>query len=128
MANIHDLRIRGLRVDGMRTNASRNVSLILVWYPGPFARKYASTSASSRRVVNTFVGALCGPRPRRRIAGPSIASVHGGLSRSSTFAKLRLDGFKVVTRFIAFGLAKRNDVQLAATALGVNEDHDLAVH
>ena len=79
-------------------------------------------------VVSTFVGAFWGPRPCRTIGGPSIASVHGGLSRSSTFAVLRLDGFKVVTRFIAFGLTKRNDVQLAGTALGVNEGHDLSIH
>src|SRR5258708_5939596 len=51
-----------------------------------------------------LVGDFGGPRPRRKIGGPSIASDHGGLSRSLTLAELALGDFKLIARFILFSL------------------------
>ena len=77
-------------------------------------------------VVDTLVGVFWGPRPRLTTVGPSISSDHGGFAESLTFV-LKLLGFcNVVTRFILFGLAQRDDVRPAAT-FGVNQNYDLAV-
>src|SRR5258706_12029805 len=51
-----------------------------------------------------LVGDFGGPRPRRKTGGPSIASDHGGLSRSLTLAELALGDFKLIARFILFSL------------------------
>lgn len=74
-------------------------------------------------MVDTFVGALCGPRPRRNTGGPSISSDHGGLSGSAGLREIFFGGLKVVASFILFSLSQRDDVWRVATLGVYQHDH-----
>jgi len=60
---------------------SRSNALIRDWYPRPWPRNQASTSASRRRVTCSFFGS--GRRPRRATARANCSGVGSGMSVSS---------------------------------------------
>src|SRR5688572_11533408 len=85
---------------GRRPAALRNASLILVCQPGPVARKWASTSGSSRSVVNSLGAAAFGRPPRRALANHS--SVSSGTSTASQSSWLTWSGLGgVVAAFLS---------------------------
>src|SRR5690348_2445791 len=98
----------------------RSVELISVCQPGPWLRKWLSTSASSRRVVETF-GCSDFGRPRFTGAASNFA-FHFGEDRSGASSGSTKAG-AVVRLFFAIGFPHRNDAAGRAARCPDQNDH-----